>query len=405
MEFERSPYTIFFRIFGGLLFVLVSIFSILVALGWQLDFGKKAEFRQTAIVDFLAKYNDLELYFDGELVADSIPFIVRNVNHGVHQVFIQKEGYRDWFKIFDVDPGEALQFNEVVLVPNDLGVFNVLEKNNVESLFLVNDRLVVFDSDLSVVEFYEFEKDDLVLEEVVDFEDLKKVYFYDDKYYLVTSLNEIYTYSDSELNFVFNFSSEVEDFKFNKGFFYYISGGVLFKNFVELVNADSYLFYEDDFVILNDGNLYIANDLVLNGAGKVEFVGEFDGKEYFVVDEVLYLYDGESFLELSVLGDYVHSEIIKGEYYIWTKESMYKIDSKGGVGFVYSFDKEIEQINTFGNSMNYLTTSGSTLEFCNLDGENCYELYKDVSSYKVIDRDNVCVEFVDNTLKCLNWSL
>ena len=128
-----------------LLFVFATGYALLAAYGYQIDLLHQ-NIVKTSIIDVSIALEDVEIYFDEDLVAEKAPFQIKNVKPGLHEVKILKDGFTSWNKQVVVAEDVVTQLNDILLLPLDLELYKEIleiEFNYDEVLVNKNYTLLV----------------------------------------------------------------------------------------------------------------------------------------------------------------------------------------------------------------------------------------------------------------------
>ena len=168
------------KIVSIVVFIVVATLTVFFAYGYQFDF-QLGDVKKTSIIDIAADVDEATVLFNGEQVADRLPFQIKNIVPGEYDIAIEKEGYFLWERSIKVKEDLVSIVRDVLLVPNDIGdlenelhIFSdeeevILDENYIIS-YLKGAKEMVLTSMLSngkieqdVIEFYRDGIDSILL--------------------------------------------------------------------------------------------------------------------------------------------------------------------------------------------------------------------------------------------------
>jgi hypothetical protein len=110
------------KIVSLLLFALVATITIFFAYGYQFDF-KLGDVRKTSIIDLSADISDVTVLFNGEEVADNLPYQIKNITPGEYEIYIEKTGFSPWGRKVIVKEDIVTIVRDIILVPENLAEY------------------------------------------------------------------------------------------------------------------------------------------------------------------------------------------------------------------------------------------------------------------------------------------
>lgn len=110
------------HITGVTVFIFATAYALLAAYGYQIDLLHQ-NFVKTSIIDLSNEIKNIQVYFDDTQIAKKIPYQIKNVKPGEHELKITKEGYKTWQKIVNVSEDVVTKIEDILLIPQDLEIF------------------------------------------------------------------------------------------------------------------------------------------------------------------------------------------------------------------------------------------------------------------------------------------
>lgn len=107
-----------FRSVTVIIFIVVTIFAILFAYGYRIDFSDWS-ITKTSIVDVAGPKVDALVSLDGIQYGEVMPFQISNVLPGRHQVTVVKRGFHEWSRPVEVEEDVVSIVRDVLLVPTN----------------------------------------------------------------------------------------------------------------------------------------------------------------------------------------------------------------------------------------------------------------------------------------------
>lgn len=124
-------------LFLVILFLICGFIVIAYATGYKIDL-KTRDITQTAIIDVQTDVRDASIFINDEL-RDTGRATIRNVEPGIYDVKVLRDGYHSWEKRITVTAGEAAVLNDVVLFKTNPKVTNFTADINRDQLFKLAD--------------------------------------------------------------------------------------------------------------------------------------------------------------------------------------------------------------------------------------------------------------------------
>lgn len=117
---KRRQVALRFFTYGIMTFavVAISLLCIFLVLGYRFD-RTSGQIEQQALLQFRSTPSNARVELDGRQLSFTTPGR-RNVSSGEHTVAMRLEGYRDWAKTFNVEPGSIMWLNYARFVPNNV---------------------------------------------------------------------------------------------------------------------------------------------------------------------------------------------------------------------------------------------------------------------------------------------
>jgi len=109
----------FFQSIFFIFFLIVTSYVLLTAYGYQIDLINR-DLIKTTIIDIQTPLNDVEIYFDDELVSYKAPFQIKNVSFEKHNLLIRKEGYHEIKENIIPEENIVYQVTDSLLIPIDI---------------------------------------------------------------------------------------------------------------------------------------------------------------------------------------------------------------------------------------------------------------------------------------------
>jgi hypothetical protein len=122
-----------FWIILPILFIVLSTSISLVTAGFQFDWQSK-RLTQTGLIFLAGSPKKVEVFSNGELIAQRLPVNLSSVAPGEYNVEIKKEGYVTWRKAFYIESGEARSESDIILFWAQPEVSEVTDPQLIESV-------------------------------------------------------------------------------------------------------------------------------------------------------------------------------------------------------------------------------------------------------------------------------
>lgn len=110
------------ELFSVLLFLVVAGFAVFFAYGYRIDVGERTV-QKTSIIDVAGPRTDAKLFLDGKQQSEVLPYQLKGVLPGTHNVHIRKDGFIKWSREVEVQEDLVSIVRDVLLIPSDLGPF------------------------------------------------------------------------------------------------------------------------------------------------------------------------------------------------------------------------------------------------------------------------------------------
>lgn len=353
------------NVFVGLLFAVATLYSVLTAYGYKIDFLKIDVFK-TSIIDFVGDYSNINLYIDGSKISEKLPFQFKDVRPGVYNLEIKSDKFLDWNKKIEVLEDIVTIVNDIYLVPVDLGSFKIFNELNLSysDVVLVGQNAVFVSEDRAELKILNLENSNNIDFKVVNSLNeiyYKNIYSLGDKYLVFENNEEINLLDIESLKFMeILVPDEFLNFKlaYSNGIYgFYMKEGSLFSS---LINEDG-SFYNVKLVYdspkFKKFDIFCRGNLVL-----------------IKTENVLYEYNGDVF-------DVLAEDIKYGPYISPYGNKVVYINGDGQI-YMYStqkdessligaFDGEVNYIDWFFDSRHLLILQGNKLVLCDFTMENC----------------------------------
>lgn len=141
---RQKTVKIILHVFGVLFFVFATSYALLAAYGYQIDLLHR-NIVKTSIIDLVGDYQNIEIYANGEQVADKIPYQIKNIKPDTYKVEIKSENFHDWKRTVNVVEDFVTIIDDIYLVPKELDIFTVF--NELDFTYddvVFNGQLIVF---------------------------------------------------------------------------------------------------------------------------------------------------------------------------------------------------------------------------------------------------------------------
>jgi hypothetical protein len=112
-----------FKLLTLLLFGVVSLVTLLLAYGYQINV-KERDVVKTSIIDVLAEIKSAEVRLDGVIHSTKLPYQVKNIIPGEYTLKVEKPGYLTWKRKVEVKEDIVSIVNDILLVPEKISDFN-----------------------------------------------------------------------------------------------------------------------------------------------------------------------------------------------------------------------------------------------------------------------------------------
>jgi len=185
------------HIFGVILFIFATAYALLAAYGYQIDLLHQ-NIVKTSIVDITSKIKNIEVYFDNQLVAKKIPYQIKNIEPGIHELDIYKENFTKWYKKIEVFEDFVTKIDDVLILPFDYEPYLYTLALDFEyDNYLINDNFIIFISyNLNELSIYELNNNQLEAIQRINIALTNKQLFFIDDYRLGMKDGEFITIID-----------------------------------------------------------------------------------------------------------------------------------------------------------------------------------------------------------------
>lgn len=143
-----------------LLFFSIAAATLFIAYGYRVDFESR-DVTKTSIVDVTSKYKEVRVVFDGTQQSEVLPYQVKGVLPGNHELEIGKDGFYPWKRNLAVEEDIVTIVLDVLLVPNDLKPFikKVASFADARQLIFGDDYLLSYTVGSPSISFYQLYPD------------------------------------------------------------------------------------------------------------------------------------------------------------------------------------------------------------------------------------------------------
>lgn len=158
------------RAFVLILFLVFSVLTLFFAYGYQFDF-KKRDFNKTSIIDITAREKEVSVTVDGTQQTETMPFQVKGVLPGKHELSVDKNGFQPWIRVIDVEEDVVTIVNDVQLVPSEVekSVKPLVDFTKTgEKSYFGNDYLVEIDAEGKILKLSTMYDDGSVKSEEIE---------------------------------------------------------------------------------------------------------------------------------------------------------------------------------------------------------------------------------------------
>lgn len=245
------------KIVSIFVFAAVAGVTLFFAYGYRYDVEERVV-QKTSIIDITPRVREIEVYLDGRKVVGELPFQIKGVLPGIHQLELKKEGFVNWKREVEVKEDIVSIVYDALPVPESLAdftfekaVFGEDEKVfygkgyvlsylpgepsiNITSLFkngnVTTEEISLYREDFNVVELFPEEKFLLV---------------FDDEYGVrKDDLFAYVSFSDREFE-LFALPRGADAVKVDGNTVFFMSGGNLFSAGFDILDSGEYVDSED----------------------------------------------------------------------------------------------------------------------------------------------------------------
>lgn len=386
-----------FLVVFSILAVLTTAFVIITYSGYKIDL-KYMRLLKTGSIYINTNPTKADIYIDGKKVNQKTPIIVNHITPGIHNIKLEKKGYKTWETDIDV-PSEITTFLNYELIYQDIELNKPNELSNDSLFFSNNEKYIAYVKNedslnniyvyniISQEEFkvYSTEKS---IDNIIWSPDNKKILVNLNDKFLILNLSIV------ELPVI----EKIQSYKLTN-----------LNNIVS--NIKSVLWNQtDDSILVNteDNVLYKAN--LVNEEVKKINIKDFNSIGLFVGDKIIYINKNNKVIEYNI------SNNIVNEYkeYNGIKSITYRdgyiifLDNQGTFN-LFKKDLKSEPIKLTGNKIEF---EKSKIIAFNDSEINIYDGRENVLnntlrySQKIIDidfyNDNYIVLILSNGIKLIN---
>lgn len=142
---RKKVRSLLLKILGALVFFLVSAYALFLSFGYHYDL-KERDVKKTSIIDLASGLKEVQVYLDGKLVKGlDVPYQIKDVEPGSYKLVVKKPFFLDWQRVLKVQADIVTKVSDILLVPQDLGVFRK------ELIRFVDDARFYFGENLILV--------------------------------------------------------------------------------------------------------------------------------------------------------------------------------------------------------------------------------------------------------------
>ncbi len=184
---------IILHIFGVMLFIFATAFTLLAAYGYQIDLLQQSIIK-TSIIDITSKLKNVEIYLDDELIAQKAPYRIKNIKPGIHKLDVYKEDYTKWTRNIEVFEDYVAKVDDILLLPFDYESYLTTIPIDFEyNIYLINDNYIVFVShEANELLFYKLDNNRLNKTGKINMiAENKNIYFIDNERLAIKDKNEL----------------------------------------------------------------------------------------------------------------------------------------------------------------------------------------------------------------------
>ncbi len=186
---ERTVGSLFLKIFSILFFAAFAGTTLFFAYGYRFDVEERI-LEKTSIIDVINEVSDVSLFLNGREVVQNIPYQIKGVLPGLHDLKLQKKGFLTWERTVKVEEDIVTIVVDALPVPADLDLFykEVLKLNTDDEIFFGDDFILSYasgDNDVRLINLFDNGK---ILEEIISLyqEDFEIVDVYAKEKFLIT---------------------------------------------------------------------------------------------------------------------------------------------------------------------------------------------------------------------------
>jgi hypothetical protein len=358
------------HIAGVILFIFATAYALLAAYGYQIDLLHQ-NIVKTSIIDVSNELEDVEIYFDGELVAEKAPFQIKNVKPGLHEVEILKNEFTSWTKKVIVAEDVVTKLNDILLIPLDLEQYmQILDFGLIYDEVLINKNyFVLISRETNKIFINKIGNKNINLLDTINIDlENAKVSFIDMhrlQIDYVNNLNIIDLRDSSSLNIII--PDEFKSFKvaynpYLKG--YYLNEGEIYSVDIskEGVFQEIKMFEKEEDLIFEKLEVISSYDHILI---------KCDSNLYLIENKILTLIDENVVGIPSISSDgvnviYLNDANEINSYNIYEKENI----------LLGRFINNIESIKWHEDSKHLYLIQNENLLICDLEFSNCKKLFE-----------------------------
>ena len=409
---------IIIKLLSILTFFGVCFIALFFANGYQYDLNKK-DVKRTSIIDLVSDFKEVRVLLDGKLMANFLPFQIKDLDLGEYDLDVNKVGYQPWKRHVRVDADFVTIVNDIILIPEKLDalISHLKLFNDGATLVYGNDEMIsvkVGESHFTLNELsFDKKKRDIVVEIPQALKSgIEKLDVLSDDIVLLSLADGdkvLYSFQSEKFEKIELFSKAM-NIKVYGNSIMFVYDGALYSvdkwniSKIDLSNISNYLVRDDvdNFVqgvnynfIINNNSLYkvdskYKNEIIIpcffNGVENLSFV---KGRDYGLLtvrglDQIRKLFlvnrNGD-LMELSK--SFIGSGYINGfdQIVYIDKNAIHYYDS------LLDIDKIIRNVDTESEILGWYDVSGHYL--INENGKLVLEDIFNANHYELMDMSNV----------------
>ncbi|GEM_PF-2817999 len=107
------------KIFSVLAFIVVCIFALFLAYGYQYNLADR-HVQKTSIIDIANRSKNVRIFLDNQFIGDELPYQIKGVLAGNHFLSVEKQGYLNWSRRILVQDDLVFKIGDLLLFPANL---------------------------------------------------------------------------------------------------------------------------------------------------------------------------------------------------------------------------------------------------------------------------------------------